>query len=230
MPSISTMTNRVLPDFKKFSEFVMQNQKQMTPMEFSKQLGEVQRGYRIAKQRELFCQEADKLADKLVESENGDFAGIIYSAITKLTEFFPKELEIYAQKGAKVAEANGDYLHLMSRLNNLRKVYIDRYDQLYNYINTLYAQERCLKKITGSYDTITQQYKTVTRKAAPKETYENMLACVRTELAKLIWKKHPHQAEQKFLEARKIFEQKGQQQSLEYIDFMLTKIRSLPTY
>ena len=129
-----------------------------------------------------------------------------------------------------MAEVNGDYLHLMARLNNLRKVYIDRYDQLYNYINTLFAQEKCLRKTTSSYDSITQQYKTVTRKAAPKETYENMLACVRTELAKLIWKKHPHQAEQKFLDARKIFEKNGQKQSLEYIDFMLSKIRSLPTY
>lgn len=230
MPPIASFTNRVIPDFKKFSEFVLQNQKQMSPLVFSQQLGEMQRGYLMAKQRELFCQEADKLADKLVEAENGNFAGIIYSSLTKLTEFFPKELEVYAKKGAKVAEVNGDYLHLMARLNNLRKVYIDRYDQLYNYINTLFAQEKCLRKITSSYDSITQQYKTVTRKAAPKETYENMLACVRTELAKLIWKKHPHQAEQKFLDARKIFEKNGQKQSLEYIDFMLSKIRSLPTY
>lgn len=231
MPSIPAYAGKVLPDFSKFSEFVLKNQKMMTPKIFSQELGHIQRDFVAAKQRELFCKEADKLATELVASENGDFAGIIYSALTKLTEYFPKELEIYAKKGLAVAEANGDYVHVMARLNNLRKVYIDRPDKLYDYIQTLYAQEKCLKKLSKSYEATTETYKTVTRKVASKEDYEKMLAYVQTEIGKLTWKKHPHDAMRKLLNAKEIFLKRGDSpQSVDYIDLLVSKIESLPSF
>lgn len=231
MSPISPTGPKILSDFSKFSEFVLNNQKQMTPKIFSQQLGYIQRNFIAAKQRELFCEEADKLATKLVAAENGDFAGIIYSALTKLTEYFPRELELYAKKGLAVAEQNGDYVHVMARLNNLRKVYIDKPDSLYDYINTLYAQEKCLKKLSKSYESVTENYKTVTRKAAKKEDYEKMLAYVQTEIGKLTWKKHPNDAMKKLLNARNIFIARGDSsQSVEYINFLISKIEKLSTF
>lgn len=230
MVSVVSFSGRVLPDFNKFSEFVIQNQKQISPRIFSQQLGLIQRDFVAAKQMELFCKESDKLAQKLIAQENGNFAGIIYSALTKLTEFFPKELEIYAKKGLQVAEANGDYVHMMARLNNLRKVYIDKPDKLYDYIQTLFAQEKCLKKLTKSYEASTEGYKTITRKAAPKEDYEKMLAYVQTEIGKLTWKKHPNEALKKLISAQHIFKEKGIQQSVEYIDFLISKIKAHPDF
>lgn len=214
----------VLPDFGKFSEFVLQNQRQITPKIFSQEFGKVQKGFIAAKQRELFCKEADDLAAKLVAEKNGDFAGIIYSALTKLTEYFPKELEIYAKKGLAVAEANGDYVHMMARLNNLRKVYIDKPDKLYDYIQTLYAQEKCLKKLSKNFDDATAGFRTVSRKTATKEDYQKMLAYVQTEIGKLTWKKHPKDATKKLFSARQIFEARGDTQSVDYIDMLLSKV------
>jgi len=225
MVSVVSITGRVLPDFNKFSEFVMKNQKQMSPRVFSQQLVSVQRDFLAARQRELFCSEADKLAQKLFEEENGNFAGIIYSTLTKLTEFFPNELEIYAKKGLKVAEANGDYVHMMARLNNLRKIYIDKPDKLYDYIQTLFAQEKCLKRLTKFYDESTENYKTIIRKAASKEDYEKMLAYVQTEIGKLTWRKHPNDALKKILSAQRIFKEKGLTQSVEYIDLLVARIK-----
>lgn len=230
MSLVSSASKRMLPDFNKFSEFILQNQKQISPRVFSQEFGLIQRDFVSAKQRELFCQEADKLASRLISEQNGDFAGIIYSALTKLTEYFPKELEVYAKKGLQVAESQGDYVHVMARLNNLRKVYIDKPDRLYDYIQTLYAQEKCLKKLSKSYETATEGYKTVTRKAKNKEDYEKMLAYVQTEIGKLTWKKHPNDAMRKLLNAKRIFMEKGNKQSVEYIDFLMSKIEKLPTF
>lgn len=230
MSSIISNATKMLPDFGQFSEFVLKNQKQISPRVFSQEFGRIQRDFVLAKQRELFCQEADKLATRLVAEENGDFAGIIYSALTKLTEFFPRELEIYAKKGLAVAERNGDYVHMMARLNNLRKVYIDKPDRLYDYIQTLFAQEKCLRKLTRSYESTADTYKTVTRRAASKEDYEKMLAYVQTEIGKLTWKRHPNDAMRKLVNAQRIFAERGDTRSVEYIDLLMSKIKQLPTF
>lgn len=230
MSSVVSNVTKILPDFGMFTEFVLKNQKQISPRNFSQELGKIQKEFVLAKQRKLFCKEADELATKLVAEENGDFAGIIYSALTKLTEFFPKELEIYAKKGYAVARKNGDYVHMMARLNNLRKVYMDQPDRLYDYIQTLYAQEKCLRKLSKSYETAADTYKTISRKAASKEDYQKMLAYVQTEIGKLTWKKHPNDAMRKLINAQHIFAQRGDTRSVDYINMLMSKIEQLPTF
>lgn len=177
-----------------------------------------------AKQGDFFCTQADELAEKLIESSNNDFAGIIMSKLCKITEFLPDKLERFAKKGYAIAKSNGDYVHMMARLNNLRKVYQGRYDRLYDYIQVLYKQEKCLKEMTNHYDSAVGTYKSIVRNAASCREYENMLAYVQTEIGKLTRKKYPHDAQSKLLNARQIFEKRGNHQSVGYIDMLLDKI------
>ncbi len=228
--SVVSKAENLIPMFNKFTHFVSENGRNISPKQFSQEFGKIQKDFLTAKQRELFCQEADKFATELVAKENGDFAGIIYSALTKLTEFFPKELEIYAKKGLAVAEKNGDYVHMMARLNNLRKVYIDKPDKLYHYIQTLYAQEKCLRKLSSKYTTVTETYRSVIRKPASKEDYEKMLAYVQTEIGKLTWKKHPNDAMKKLTNAYNIFLKRGDARSIEYIELLMSKIKNMQTF
>lgn len=223
-------TSQLLPKFNKFSEFIITNKAQISPKIFSREFGYIQKDFIDAKQRELFCKEADKLAINLMKEEKGDFAGIIYSALTKLTEYIPRELEIYAKRGLEVARSNGDYVHIMARLNNLRKVYMDKPEKVYDYVQTLYAQEKCLKKLASQFEKTSETYKTVTRKPASKENYEKMLAFVQTEIGKLTWRKHPNDSMKKLLNAKEIFEKNKDSKSLSYVEMLMNKIKTHPRF
>lgn len=227
--AITSKINQVLPDFKQFGEFVLENQKEISPRFFSRQFGLIQRDYLSANQRDLFLKEADRLASTMVESKNEDFAGIIYSALTKVSEFLPKELEVFAKKGLKVAESKGDYVHIMARLNNLRKIYSGNPEKLYDYVQVLYAQEKCLKKLSHSYESATSSFRTVSRRAASQQDYEKMLAFVQTEIGKLTWRKHPNDALKKLESARRIFANRRMDNSTGYIDMLIDKIHRLPS-
>ncbi len=216
-------TNSIM---QKFSVFVLDKQQQISPRTFAEEFGKIQKIYLKDKQRDLFCAEADAFAGRLVQTENHDFAGIIMSALCKLTEWMPEKLESFALKGYEIARANGDPVHMMARLNNLRKIYQGDYNRLYDYVQVLYKQEKCLKELTNHYDTLVNSFRSVTRTLAPKTDYENMLAYVQTEIGKLTRKKHPNDAQAKLLNAREIFEKRGNTQSVGYIDMLLSKIQN----
>lgn len=191
---------------------------------FSNEFKEIQRNYISQGQIKSFCKEADILADKLIEHKKHDFAGIIMSALCKLTQYFPERLEPIAIKGYKIAEALGDNIHMLARLNDLRKIYYKNPNRLYDYVQVLYKQEKCLKQITRNYEISTQKFCTVDRQAASKEEYERMLAFVQTDIGKITKRKHPNDARQKLLSARKIFEKNGNKQHIDYINMLLGEI------
>lgn len=211
-------------EFRSFSNFVLVNNKKFTPRVFSEEFGKVQRGFLAGNDKDVFCSEADNFAEKLSAQNNNDFAGIIYSGLCKLTEFYPPALERYALKGYEVAKINGDYVHMMARLNDLRKIYMNKPDKLYDYIQVLYKQEKCLRQLAKHYDTAVESFQSVSRKPAKKEDYEQMLGYVQTEIAKLTKKKHPNDARRKLLSAREIFEKFHNNPSIKYIDMLLSEI------
>lgn len=210
----------IILKFKNFSEFILANRKTVSPRVFSQHYSPFIR----AMKRDEFCAESEKLATALTKENENGFAGIIYSTLCKVTEFFPNELEKFALKGYEVAKSNGDYVHMMARLNNLRKVYANRPDRLYDYIQTLYKQEKCLKQLTRHYEECVQGFQSVIRKPATLEQYESMLAYVQTEIAKLTKRKHPYDALNKLMSARHIFEQQNNTQSIKYIDMLISEI------
>lgn len=61
---------------------------------------------------------------------------------------------------------------------------------------------------------------------ASRTDYENMLAYVQTEIGKLTRKKHPQDAYNKLINAREIFEKRGNYQSVGYIDMLISKINN----
>lgn len=196
-----------------------------TPENFTKYFSEIQKKYLSAHQRDVFCLEADSLGAQMLEEKKFDFAGIIYSALCKLTQYFPEQLEMFARKGFLSAKANKDPIHMMARLNDLRKIYFRNPDKLYEYIQVLYKQEKCLKELTQNYEKAVSSYQSVNRIPAPREDYEVMLAHVQTEIGKITKRKHPHDAKAKLISAREIFKNKGNLKSVEYINMLLSEIK-----
>ncbi len=218
------------PNIETFSRFVLGNSKNITPRLFSKNLGEIRSSYFAKGKVDEFCSKASSLARTLTEQNDNDFAGIIMSSLSKVERLPIKTSEKIALQGYEIAKANGDYIHMMSRLNDLRKLYYRRPDKLYNYINVLYKQEKCLKHLSKHYDEAIAGYKTVSREAASQYDYTQMLGYVQTEIGKLTKAKHPHDALRKLLSARQIFELSGNKRSLSYIDMLISEIRSTPGF
>lgn len=210
--------------FDRFGHIVAENGEYLTLTRFSKSFTNIKRGLLSSDNNDYFCYEADKLATDLVKKKKNDFAGIIYSSLCKINEFIPSNLEFFAKKGYEVAKENGDYIHMMARLNDLRKIYINKPDKLYDYIQTLYKQEKCLKQLTRHYEDSVGSYRSILRKPASKSEYLQMLAYVQTEIGKLTRKKHPNDAKRKLLSAREYFVQSNNEQSVKYIDLLLGKI------
>lgn len=212
----------ILIKFKNFSDFILANRKSVSPRVFSEHYSTF-----VKKMKpDEFCSESEKLATALTKHNENGFAGIIYSTLCKVTEFIPNELEKFALKGYEVAQSNGDYVHMMARLNNLRKVYNGRPEKLYNYVQTLYKQEKCLKQLTRHYDECIQDFQSVIRQPASQEQYEQMLAYVQTEIGKLTRKKHPNDALNKLMSARHIFEKQNNTRSVNYINMLISEIQA----
>lgn len=220
------MNTQLSPIMEIFSKFIQNSKGQVSPQVFAEEFGKVQRQYFAAKQRDTFCSEAEILAGRMIDTQNNDFAGIILSSLCKITQYIPELLEGFAIKGFRVAEANGDAVHMMARLNDLRKIYYRKPDKLYQYIQVLYKQEKCLKELTRNYDKAVCSYQTVTRQAAQKRDYELMLAHVQTEIGKITKRKHPHDAQAKLISARETFEARGYIKNVEYINMLLNEIKT----
>lgn len=225
MVKIPQVLVKNLPDFKVFSKQVLY-QKDMTPKLFSAELRSIKKDYMLANERKLFCQRADILAEQLESGQKQNFAGIIYSLLAKITERFPRELEYYAYKGYKAAQRNGDAIHMLARLNDIRRLVYCQPSRLHDYVNVLFEQERCLKTITSSYENVIKNFQTISRKPAPKKDYETMLAYIQTELSKLIWKREPKLALQKLKSAQDIFRHVGDKGNNEYITLLMCRIKA----
>lgn len=222
---IKVRPQEILPDIRYFGRYVMNRKNRVSNEFFSDELGRIERQYIKYCQEDTFCIETDKLADKLFKTKNFDFVGIIMSTLCKLNEGFPHNLEYFALKGYGISRRNGDYVHMMARLNDLRKVYIGKPDRLYDYLNVLYAQEYCLQKLAKNYNRSIASFRTVRRPPAPKSSYEQMLAYVRVEISKLIRRKHPDEAMQKLSSALRVL--KGNdKKGADYARLLIRKIES----
>lgn len=216
-----------------FGKYILKNRNQITHKTFAHEFRKLEQDYVNRSETDLFCKESNQLIDTFLEKKELDFAGIIVSFLCKLSATKPRELEYFAQKGYNISKITGDYVHMMARLNDLRKTYIGCKDRLYDYIQVLYKQEKCLKKLTRNYPETASTFRSVTREVAPRETYEQMLGYVQTEIAKLTRRKHPNDALRKLLSAREIFQKHSNKESLAYIQRLIEeteKLLKLPEY
>lgn len=213
------------PTIENLSRFIEQKRGQISPRDFADEFGKIKKHYLASRQRDTFCSEADSLASKMIEEKNIDFAGIILSSLCKLTQYFPEQLEYFALKGLQVARLNKDPVHIMARLNDLRKIYYRRPDKLYEYLQVLYQQEKCLKTLTQNYEHSKDAFQTLSRRIAPKRDYDLMLAHVQTEIGKITKRKKPFNAQTMLISARATFEARGYKQNVEYIDMLLNEIK-----
>ena len=207
-----------------FADNILNNTHSMSERDFAQNLTAIQKSYmKTPAQRDYFCTAADKFADRLLEENNLDFAGIIISKLCKITEDIPSKLEKFLIKGYEIAKKNGDYIHIMARLNSLRKIYYRKHDKLRQYIQVLYKQEKYLEHLTQNYETTTQGYHSLLRAPASKNEYLQMLAHVQVEISKITKRLHPQEAIDRLNSAEEIFHSLGNNLHDDYISMLISE-------
>lgn len=210
-----------------FSNYLEQKGHKVSPQDFAEKFRLIQKKYLKSNERDAFLRESEIFADKMLDKNQYDFAGILLSSLCKLTRYNPDELESFAYRGLELAKVNNDPIHAMARLNDLRQIYFRVYDKFPQYLKILFEQEKCLKQILNDYDGAQESFRSVVKKPASKQDYEMMLAHVQTDIGKVTKRKNPIFAQEMLLQAREFFERKGIERHVKYIDMLLGEIENL---
>ena len=93
-----------------------------------------------------------------------------------------------------IANRQKDSIHIMARSYDLKEIYKQTEYGSEKHLKALYGEKRALKDIVTNYDNVIKKYRTVTREAKPKETYELMLCDNIFEIIEILKKKEPKRA------------------------------------
>ncbi|CCZ50254.1 TPA: hypothetical protein CPT92_08825 [Candidatus Gastranaerophilales bacterium HUM_13] len=137
---------------------------------------------------------AQRLAETLVNMGDSNLSGIIYSFLIKFNKDNAKIAEQIALNALAIANRQKDSIHIMARSYDLKEIYKQTEYGSEKHLKALYGEKRALKDIVTNYDNVIKKYRTVTREAKPKETYELMLCDNIFEIIEILKKKEPKRA------------------------------------
>ena len=130
----------------------------------------------------------------LVNMGDSNLSGIIYSFLIKFNKDNAKIAEQIALNALAIANRQKDSIHIMARSYDLKEIYKQTEYGSEKHLKALYGEKRALKDIVTNYDNVIKKYRTVTREAKPKETYELMLCDNIFEIIEILKKKEPKRA------------------------------------
>ena len=208
--------------FNKFSRMMLQGQHRDTTYVIS-QMKQYEKQYKKVGLLDMFCEQTSKLADGLHHRGLDDFAGILYSNLVKLPNISPKQREIFAQRALEVAQNQGDLLHTLARIVDLKKVYQNN-GRRRQVIDTLFLEEKQLMAIIKDFEKTKKSYRTYNRGVSSFETYQLRLAMARVDIAKGLLNSNPEAAERKILLAMPIFEDFGKEKELSFAQNILNQV------
>ena len=137
---------------------------------------------------------AQRLAETLVNIGDSNLSGIIYSFLINFNKDNAKIAEQIALNALAIANRQKDSIHIMARSYDLKEIYKQTEYGSEKHLKALYGEKRALKDIVTNYDNVIKKYRTVTREAKPKETYELMLCENIFEIIEILKKKEPKRA------------------------------------
>ncbi len=189
------------------------------------QLKQYQKQYCRLGIMDVFCDKASKLADSLAKNNQRDFAGMIYSNLLKFPMLKPQFKEKIAIRALEIAEVQGDFVHALARLVDLKMLYRDL-GMKKHYAEILLKEEKLLKKIIKDYPSSKVRFKSVSRQIQPVETYTLKMAMTKVDIAKGILRRNPNAALTRLQAAREIFVQFNRTKEINFVDKLLSQIAS----
>lgn len=144
-------------------------------------------------------------AERLVGYGYEDFAGVVYSFLLKITNNLKLAEEI-ALKELALAKRTRDPIHICARISDIEKIYKIKAPNSPEHIKWIRENKKYLNKLVKHYDYAKKNYRTMIKKARPKEYYEKALANSHLNLAKMISKQYPKEALNEIKEAQEILQ------------------------
>lgn len=223
MMKIHQLTPEILNSrFNRFSKMTINGQHRDATYIIS-QMKQYEKQYKKVGMLDVFCEQTARLADALHHRGLNDFAGILYSNLVKLPNIPPRQREVFAQRALEVAQIQGDLLHTLARIVDLKKVYQNN-GRKRQVIDALFLEEKQLMAIIKDFEKTKKSYKTYNRGVSPLETYRLRLAMARVDIAKGLMNSNPTTAENKIKLAIPTFKQFGREKELEFANVLLSQL------
>ena len=217
-----TQAENLDKNFKQFRQKIKQSKKHNYSY-FISQLNFYERQYRKLGMEESYLKEILLFAENLRKQCVQELPGIIYSVAVKIPVMSKEMKEHCAKAGLEYAEKQGDTIHILARLIDLKTLY-KQTKQTHKYTETLIREEKELKKICANFSEAKKGYRTFSRDINTRKKYELKLAQTRVDIAKMTMRYSPEGAKEKLIKARKFFERTGREKEVAFIDTMLSQI------
>lgn len=209
--------------FNRFSRMMINGQHRDSTYVIS-QMRQYEKQYKKVGMLDVFCDQTSKLADALHHRGLDDFAGILYSNLVKLPNISPKQKEVFAQRALEVAQNQGDMLHTLARIVDLKKVYQNN-GRKRQVIDALLLEEKQLLAIIKDFEKTKRSYRTYNRGVSSIETYQLRLAMARVDIAKGLMNSNPEAGERKVLLAIPAFEALGREKEARFAQNILQQLQ-----
>ena len=214
--------NNLNNDFSGFKTRIVESKRKDNTY-FITQLNHYQKKYIKAGLGKSFAENIFEFAEKMRKIGIQDFPGMIFGNLMKMPFLKPKAKEFYALKGLEYAQEQGDTIHVFARLVDLEKIYKQNKDT-HNYTRVLFQEEKTLNKICNDFKGAKRSYKTYLRGHNQLKRYEIELAKTRVDIAKVILKTNPKQAQIILEKAKIIFEREGRQKEADFVNLLLSEL------
>lgn len=218
--------NTLNKNFRIFQKRMIE-QKSPKPEYVISQLNQYEKKYRKMGLEKNFAGGLFSFAEKLDRRGNCDLPGIIYSCLIKMPFLSAPVKEQYALRGLDFAREQGDLIHQLARIIDLKIIY-KQLKQDHNYKAILFEEEKVLRTICGNFRSAKENFKTYSRNHSPKSKYELELAKTRVDIAKIVMKNNPNKALAILTKARAAFEKLERPKEVEFVNTMLKQISERP--
>ena len=134
-------------EFKAFQTGIL-NSKKHNVGNFVSCLSQFEKRYKKNRQAESYAKNLFSFAELLSKNGVKDYVGIIYSALMKMPFIQPQAKELYASKALEYARHQGDSIHALARIVDLKILY-KQTKQNHKYVQTLFQAFFRLLDITS---------------------------------------------------------------------------------
>ncbi len=146
------------------------------------------------------------LANKMLDAKQDNLAGIIYSFLIKFNkDNNPILLKQLIPKALEIAKMQKDSIHVAARTGELCNIYKAYEIHGSNYLTCLALRKKALNHICSNYDTIDENFKTVSRQKNKKDIYIELLIRTKSDIANELIFTNKQEAKKELLSAYKDF-------------------------
>ena len=168
--TLQTMQNYIYNPFSK--------DHQIKPELLAHDLYRVSEKCNTSQLKTLFNNTFVNIAQRMIEAQQNNFAGIIYSFLIKTNQENIPFLKTITTKALKCAQKQNDSVHIATRAAELANLYKDTEPD--KYLTYMTMARNALKDVCENYDTIGKNFNTISRSLNTKEAY--LFKLIRTDL------------------------------------------------